>query len=211
MYKYSYLLVLVAFLSTACFNNANKDNQQQDSLVTASAEDSLSFASDTSLRGASERVLSLMKAEKFDSLTLYFHPEKGVRFSPYGFIDTAGHIRMDATDFQQALNAEEVLHWGAYDGSGDPIDATIREYFDRFVYDADFLNAEQTHEDRTVASGNSLNNLSQIYPQARYTESYFSGFEEKYQGMDWRALRLVFEKKDGRYLLIAVVHDEWTI
>ena len=27
---------------------------------------------------------------------------------------------------------------------------------------------------------------------------------------DWSALRLVFEQVDGRWLLVGVVHDQWT-
>lgn len=30
-------------------------------------------------------------------------------------------------------------------------------------------------------------------------------------GNDWRALRLVFELVDGRYYLVGIIHDEWTI
>jgi hypothetical protein len=50
-----------------------------------------------------------------------------------------------------------------------------------------------------------------VYRNYDFTESHFSGFEEKYGGMDWRSLRLVFKEIKGRFFLVGVVHDKWTI
>ena len=88
---------------------------------------------------------------------------------------------------------------------------TIENYFKKFVYNADFLNAEQTNLNKMVGSGNSLNNLITTYKGCNYTESYFSGFDKKYDGMDWCCLRLVYTKYQLKYYLIAIVHDQWTI
>ena len=62
----------------------------------------------------------------------------------------------------------------------------------------------------TQGFGNSLNNLIEIYPSADFVEFYYGG-SEKYDGMDWRALRLVFEEYKGKPYLIAIVNDQWTI
>jgi (p)ppGpp synthase/HD superfamily hydrolase len=29
--------------------------------------------------------------------------------------------------------------------------------------------------------------------------------------MDWRSLRLVFEKKDDIWYIVGIIHDQWTI
>jgi (p)ppGpp synthase/HD superfamily hydrolase len=42
-------------------------------------------------------------------------------------------------------------------------------------------------------------------------EYHFSGFDPKYEGMDWRSLRLVFEEKDNIWHLVGIIHDQWTI
>lgn len=206
---YAVFMILLGF--SACTNRQKNQDSAQDSLAAELNTGPESFPADSSLESTSEKVLSLIKNKQYDSLALFFHPSKGVRFSPYAFIDTKADVQLSAEAFLNALNSGKQLHWGSFDGSGEAIDLSIEEYFKRFVYDADFLNAEQRHSNRSVAKGNSLDNQPEVYPDLPYTESYFPGFEEKYQGMDWRALRLVFEKKDKRYFLVAVIHDEWTI
>jgi hypothetical protein len=62
-----------------------------------------------------------------------------------------------------------------------------------------------------MSVGNSINNINTAYPKSDYIENYFSGFNKKYEGMDWRALRLVFQKEGDRYYLVGIVHDQWTI
>ncbi len=88
---------------------------------------------------------------------------------------------------------------------------SIKNYFGKFVYDEDFLNAKQKSINEFLGSGNSLNNLREVFPGSDFTEFYFPGFDPKYEGMDWRTLRLVFKTENNRPWLIAIVHDEWTI
>jgi hypothetical protein len=57
---------------------------------------------------------------------------------------------------------------------------------------------------------NSLNNLKAIYPKGDFTENYIKGSEANAE-MDWKSLRLVFEELHGKYFLVAVVNDQWTI
>ncbi|MBK8311687.1 MAG: hypothetical protein IPL04_13125 [Chitinophagaceae bacterium] len=42
-------------------------------------------------------------------------------------------------------------------------------------------------------------------------KAIFPGSIKKFDGMDWRSIRLVFKIKDGKYFLVGVIHDEWTI
>ncbi|HJS55863.1 MAG TPA: hypothetical protein VJ765_15020, partial [Chitinophagaceae bacterium] len=95
--------------------------------------------------------------------------------------------------------------------TGDPIRMTLNNYMQRFVYDVDFVKPEKRSVNDFIAAGNSLNNLLSVYENCDFTESYFSGFEKKYEGMDWKSLRLVFKERNGRFLLVGIVHDEWTI
>jgi hypothetical protein len=88
---------------------------------------------------------------------------------------------------------------------------TFAEYFERFIYSADFANPEQIGYNKVLQEGNSINNIPEYYPQAEFVEYHFSGFDPQYEGMDWQSLRLVFEKVDGRYYLVGIVHAEWTI
>jgi len=134
-----------------------------------------------------------------------------VVFSPYGFIDTVGSKRLSSADFLTAIRKNWILTWGSFDGTGEPIKLTVAAYLQKFVYNADFLNAEAESYNQVMKQGNSVNNLREIFPNAQFVEYHFSGFDPKYKGMDWTSLRLVFEKENDDYYLVAIVHDQWTI
>src|SRR5690606_20678810 len=142
-------------------------------------------------------------------LETYIHPELGLHFSPYAHVNT-NEIVISKSAFSTTMNSSKKILWGQYDGTGDPIELSLRDYFAKFVYDVDFLNAEKVNINTSSSSGNIINNISTAYPGAVYVENYFSGFNPDYQGMDWRALRLVFKKQGNQYFLIGIVHDQWT-
>lgn len=169
--------------------------------------------SDSAVLDISKEILTLLKDGDYYSISKYVHPVNGVRFSPYAYIDTASDLTFNPYKLRDALRRRDfdIYNWGSYDGTGDPILLTAKKYFKRFVYDADFLNAEKTSLNQRISSGNTTSNLEEIYSGCVFTESYFSGFDEKYSGMDWRSLRLVYKLYKGKYYLVGIIHDEWTI
>src|SRR5690606_35520142 len=124
-----------------------------DSIIetNATTPDSLS------LQTLSETILRVIKEKQYDSLATYFHPEKGVRFSPYAFIDTTEDIRLSADAFKAALKTGKAYHWGAFDGTGEPINLNIEAYFNRFVYDVDFAHPEKFTINQSSSKGNTIN------------------------------------------------------
>lgn len=167
---------------------------------------------DSALLSRSNDVLRCLKEKKYDALAAFIHPKDGIRFSPYAHIDTSNDVHLSADKFTTAARQSKKLNWGSFDGTGENITLDIDKYFDRFVYDADFLKAEKIGINDMIGGGNSLNNLEQVYAGLPYVEYYFPGFEKKFGDMDWRCLRLVYKKHgDGYLYLVGVVHDEWTI
>jgi hypothetical protein len=51
-------------------------------------------------------------------------------------------------------------------------------------------------------------NLDEAFPGASFVEYNVPNSSD--QTMDWGSLRLVFGNIDGQWMLIGVVHDEWT-
>src|SRR5205814_3566037 len=149
----------------------------------------------------------------YQKLASFIEPVEGVRFSPYGYVDTTNDRKFSATEFLNYITGKRSakLNWGTYDGSGETILLTADEYFNKFVYDVDFLNAEKISLNKTLGKGNSLNNIDSVYRNYVYTEFYFPGFDKKYEGMDWRSLKLVFKKDIDKLYLVALIHDQWTI
>ena len=149
--------------------------------------------------------------QDFEAVAQYVDEEEGVLFSPYGYVNAAEDLVFYPQDLATLFQDPAVYTWGAFDGTGDPIDKTFAEYYDRFIYDHDFANPHMIGNNTIIGTGNTLINLSDVYPDADFVEFHFTGFEPEYEGMDWRSLRLVLEEQGTSWVLRAIVHDEWTI
>lgn len=158
-----------------------------------------------------DEVLQLLKNKNMSGLSKLAHPEKGVLFSPYSHIDLKSDMVFSAAQIAVFFKSDSLINWGTYDGSGEEMQLSTQEYFEKFVYDLDFLNAEQKSFQRFVQSGNTLVNIDSVFNQGLYVDNYFSGEDPQYGGMDWRALRLVFEKHHAQFYLVAIAHGSWTI
>jgi len=216
MKKRRYLsFLLLIMLSIGCNSRNDSDATTNGQAPSPDGSEiqrySEKVVKDTLLLSMTTEILEVIKEEDLQGLAEYFHPEMGVRFSPYGYIDTVHHVHFSREEFIKQLEEGDSLLWGMYDGTGTDIYMSVDGYFDKFVYEVDFLNAEEFSVNEILGTGNSLINIDQVYPGADFTESYFSGFEEKYGGMDWRSLRLVFKADEEQLYLVGIVHDQWTI
>lgn len=156
-------------------------------------------------------VVAALQAKDMDHVAVYVHPEKGVRFSPYGHVNTDSDIVFQKKEFPSLMENNRIYHFGTFDGSGQPIDMTFRDYFQKFVYDVDFASPHMIGNNVIIGKGNTLENIHDVYPNATFVEFHFTGLDKQYNGMDWRSLRLVFEKQGEAWYLVGIVHDQWTI
>ena len=150
-----------------------------------------------------------LQSRDLAALAALVHPQQGLRFSPYGYVQAQDQL-FSAAQVAGLGSDPTVYTWGAFDGSGAPIQMAFEQYFMQFVYDQDFARPQQLGFNKFLGQGNTLNNLVEFYPQAQFVEYYFSGFDPQYSGMDWRSLRLVFVQEGGVWYLAGIVHDEWT-
>lgn len=157
-----------------------------------------------------DQVIEALHDRDLDRLARLAHPTQGIRFSPYAYVREAD-ISIAVKDVPTLLAQDTVLLWGIYDGSGAPIKLTFTQYYDQFIYDQDFANAEEIgYNWRIGGEGGMINNIPDFYPGGVMVEYHFSGFEPEYGGLDWRSLRLVFVQDGDEWFLIGIVHDEWT-
>jgi len=187
-------------------DSLSKIKNFQDSIQLVQRKDSI-------LLRTTQNILTLLKNKNYSAFANYIHPVEGIRFSPYGFIDTVHDIKLTKQKFinEAGKSVQDMIIWGEFDGTGDPIKMTLNNYMQRFIYDVDFVKPEKRSVNKFIGAGNSLNNLEMVYKNCDFTESNFSGFDKKYEGMDWRSLRLVFKVRDRKFFLVGIVHDEWTI
>ena len=163
------------------------------------------------LLGRALRVVELLKSKDMEVLSAYVHPTKGLRLSPYGYINTESDQIFTQDQVANLLNNNDFYQWGNYDGSGEIINLNFNDYYNRFIYDADFANPHMIGNNTIIGKGNTLINIKDVYTNAEFVEFHFTGFNTEYEGMDWRSLRLVFEEENNMYYLIGIIHDEWTI
>lgn len=173
---------------------------------------------DAEVRQAAADVVAMLNGHDGVALAALAHPEKGVRFSPYAYVDVESDVVLMPSDLERLWEDETVRTWGAEDGTGDPIEATARQYAARFVLDRDYSEALVSVND-DQAEGNTVNNAADAYPDGTRVEYYIEDMEfvgtgpdgEPASGSVGTALRLVFEQVDGEWRLVGVIHDEWTI
>ncbi|PWW25644.1 hypothetical protein [Chryseobacterium sp. AG844] len=210
------LLIAVFILSliTACKKEAGKPVPNEIDSIAQNKTDTAGTVQthadkEAALKLANDEVLKALKDKDYATFASFIHPQKGIRFSMYAFVNLKEDKHFSKADFEKYQPTKTLFTWGTQDGSGDPYKATINDYLGKWVFSKDFT-ASQYSVNKFIGGGNSLNNLKEIYPKADFTENYVKG-TEKSGNMDWKTVRFVFEEFEGKYYLIAVVNDQWTI
>jgi len=207
---------IIILSSVACKKNPEKfvnDHTDSSGKVTDSAKNTIPnnalVSKEESLKKLNEGIIHSLKEKNYNNFSEYIHPQKGVRFSMYAFVNPAEDKKFSKADFKKYQPGKTIFTWGTMDGSGDLYKTTINDYLGKWVYSTDFAMG-QVSLNEFQGSGNSLNNLKKIYPDADFTENFIKGSEAN-AGMDWKCLRLVFEEYQGKYYLVGVINDQWTI
>ncbi len=120
-------------------------------------------------------------------------------------------VVFDQTEILNFFEDGDKYFWGYYDGKGHDIILTPAEYYEVFIYTADFANADEVGYNTVLSSGNMLENQFEIYENPIVVEYYFPVFDPEFIGMDWQSLRLVFEEYEEQWYLTGIIHNQWTI
>lgn len=176
-----------------------------------------SFANEADAKKAIEsrakETIQVLKQHDLKKLAELIHPKKGVQFSPYSYIHVSSDVQVPGSGLAALWTNTSTTHWGDYDGSGDPIDLTFPDYWDKFVYNEDFAAAPQISYNLILGKGNMINNVFSVYPTTSFitVEYHFPGIDPQFDGMDWTSLRLVYENSGSQWYLVAIVHDQHTM
>jgi hypothetical protein len=162
------------------------------------------------------QVILALRDRDMRTLANLAHPGDGLRFSPYGYVRAGAgapegqDLVFGAAEVAGLWSDPTIYMWGSAAGSGTPIELAFAGYYDEYVYDVDFAQPDVVGFDVTIGTGNTIDNIAEVYPGAFTVEYHFEGFDPQYAGLDWRSLRLVFEESGGSWYLVGIVHDEWT-
>lgn len=163
------------------------------------------------LLGSACSVNRAIQRQDWSTLAAYVHPERGVVFTPYSTVDPEKDLCFTAEQLKNLAQDQNIYTWGVEDGRGDPIQMTIAQYFERYVYDRDYTQAPEIGVDRIMTGGNALENLTEAYPDCRFVDFSFPSADPVNDGMDWSSLKLVFQLQGEHWYLVGIVHGEWTI
>jgi hypothetical protein len=156
-----------------------------------------------------EEIIQALKERNMTRLAQHVHPQKGLRFSPEVIVED-DHKTFSAVELPALMENERVFDWGKEDGSGKDIKSTFARYYDRYVYDVDFAGTDSIFYNQAQQHGNVINNVGKAYPGCIVIEYYLPEVDPKLMGMDWRALRMVFEPYQNDWYLVGLVHAAWT-
>lgn len=168
----------------------------------------------TTNQSLTEQALGIQSAlanKDYASIISDIHPTRGVRFSMYAYVRPQSDKVFSRAQFTQYLQQSNIrFTWGEKDGTGEPLVTPLPKYLETWVNAKQFDNQPTISVNDSKAIGNSINNLNQVYQDADFVE-FYNGGSEQYSGMDWRAMRLVFDEYQGQRYLVAIISDQWTI
>jgi hypothetical protein len=153
-------------------------------------------------------VLDAIAGRDFGKLASFVDGE-GLAVSPYVMLDDSD-VRLSRSDVEGCAADPQMRLWGEKDGSGDPIETTCNQYFDEFVWNADYRQADEVLYNEPRQRGNEINNNHDFVPDGIVVELHIYGTDVM-GGMDWKSLRLIFREGDKGLSLIAITRDVWTI
>ena len=177
--------------------------------VADSVDDESTHTAETPILYDALKVASALGSQDMGVLAAYVNPDQGLRFSPYGYINTKTDQIFTQKQVASLLDDSQIYNWGIYDGSGEPIELAFSSYFERFIWDRDYLSAETIGNNHAVGQGNMQVNVAETYPDGKFVEFHFPGTQDG--GIDWSSLRLIFQEKNGLRWLVGISHDQWTI
>lgn len=216
MYKPITIMLLAALLISGC---AVADGEAEQNIINDKANHTTNNPKPSEEeiptvivdpKQTASAVINLLKLKDLPRLAAYVHPTAGVRFSPYGYVNTESDVVMQASVLQNAFEQEEILEWGSYQGSGLTIKLSFAEYYEEFIYDHDFVNADLVDYNNPIGTGNIINNAPDVYPDSFIAEYHYKGTKAN-DFMDWSSLRIVFTQYNKDWVIVGIIHDQWTI
>ncbi|WP_342507285.1 hypothetical protein [Sporosarcina sp. FSL K6-2383] len=161
---------------------------------------------------AGTTVIRALKNGDLNTLAAWADPNEGVRFSPYGNVNTETDLIFSRDELEGLMKDSTKHLWRSFPGSDTLIEMPYSEYHGKFVYDVDFMEDAEITVNEGLGQGAMIYNLNEVYPEDThdFVDYYMDGIDPAVEGMDWRSLRLVFKKIGDDRSLVGIIHDQWT-
>jgi hypothetical protein len=202
--KFLSLLVIAASIGFSSCNSDSKTTKTQTD-TTAKVETPAKI----DLMVLSEKIMKSIKEKDFETFASYVHPTEGVRFSATSIIDVEKDKVLTKDKIIELSKTKKKFKWGVDEGIGDPINLNITKYFDQFVYDVDFAKLAKKELNKVTNSVEPTRTIKNVYPKSDFVEYFYAGDGNKHDGLDWKALTLIFKNENNNAYLIGISHRQW--
>ena len=207
------LLSAAGFASILAITGCQSSAESSAATSNPSTSTTSTVVADMSQQTLKQQALRIQRAlanNDFSRITDDIHPTRGVRFSMYAYVHLDKDKVFSREQFAQYLNQSKIrFTWGELDGAGETLVVPLPEYLDTWIDGKKYNNARitvNTFESR----GNMINNVNEAYPKSDVVDFYYKG-SDKYDGIDWRGMRLVFDEYQGKRYLVGIINDRWTV
>lgn len=154
-----------------------------------------------------KEIIQVLHNRNMDVLASYVHKEKGLLFAPVAYIEDYS-LTFPQDKIATLLEDPTEYVWG-YQEANSEIKLSPSAYFEERIHAELFLNPDEIKVDPNVPSGERSTNIKDYFPESTVVEFHYAG-TEKYSGMDWKSLHLVFEENEQEgWDLVAIVNGLW--
>jgi len=155
-------------------------------------------------RTAADHILHLLQKHAWSRLVPYIHPDKGVILTEMVSFADPHRLHFTRSALSQALTGGKVFYWGDTYGRGAPIRMDRAVYLKRLI--------RRSAPGRVMDFLPSTKHFPLTGSQPRQgIEYYWTKPRSKTKEYDWQGLVLILERYHGRWYLIGMMRDRWTI
>lgn len=153
-------------------------------------------------------IINLIKKQDFKELSKYVHPVHGLTLSSSTELNQSRKFTVSKSVIASwDIDSSEKIDFGVLNGQGQPIKLTLKEYYDSFIYDVDYLKkGDITYNKYQERDKSKKINIYEVYKDGIVVEYFFNGSKEnKY--VDWSSLYLGYEKYNDEWYLSGIFHS----
>ncbi len=154
-------------------------------------------------------IMGHIKEKDFGKLSSFISKDASLGFSSNAYI-TKEDLLLKKEEVAGLWNNGKKYTWGIGDASGEPIIATVAEYYKTYIYSNDFANAAKIEVNKLLQGNTtSITNFQEIYPGSAHVDFHFpNSGEDKF---DWSTLRLIFINQNGSWYLRHIQQERYSI
>jgi hypothetical protein len=140
-----------------------------------------------------------------DLINKYFSNVGEIRFVPHSFLSNTD-LKLAKQEILEKWVKTDIFHWGTFEGSGFPIDLSIKEYFENFIT----LNPNTPNRIAINKRIIELDGSDNVYRE--YANETVVDIVENYDSPnEWQGVKVVFHYNEGAWRIICLVFSRYEI